>query len=180
MHPCPPPSRLQEIVTLTTRLEVRTKDLTHIKRTLYKDSVALREQMRKLKKDQSYDPNEILSFLDVTFLRMQDNTDLFDQHVAYRNLERENQRLQQAQVDLKMDHAVEKQNADAKFRALLLAKQHESDGDRSAPPGQYPHPPPPPWDALKAGEVTPPPLQGVQPTPSHCPPGGKCQPLWRL
>ena len=36
--------------------------------------------------------------------------------------------------------------------------------------------------ALEGGKYSPPPphLQGVQPTPSHCPPDGKCQAQWHL
>ena len=32
----------------------------------------------------------------------------------------------------------------------------------------------------RGGEVPPPPLQGAQPMPSHCPPDAKCQPKWHL
>ena len=36
-------------------------------------------------------------------------------------------------------------------------------------------------DALEGGEVPPPPpLQGAQPMPSHCPPDPKCQAQWHL
>ena len=38
--------------------------------------------------------------------------------------------------------------------------------------------PHPPRDALERGEVTPPPLQGAQPMPSHRLPGAQCQPQW--
>ena len=33
-------------------------------------------------------------------------------------------------------------------------------------------------DALEGGGGYPPPLQGAQPMPSHCPPDAKCQPQW--
>ena len=32
----------------------------------------------------------------------------------------------------------------------------------------------------KGGEVPPPPLQGAQPMPRHCPPDAKCRPQWHL
>ena len=36
-------------------------------------------------------------------------------------------------------------------------------------------------DALEGGgEGTPPPLQGAQPAPSHCPPDTKCQLQWHV
>ena len=40
--------------------------------------------------------------------------------------------------------------------------------------------PPPPRDALEGGELPPPPLQGAQPMPSHCPPDGKRRLQWHL
>ena len=41
-------------------------------------------------------------------------------------------------------------------------------------------PPPPGRDVLEGGEAPPPPLQGAQTMPSHCPPDGKCQLQWHL
>ena len=35
-------------------------------------------------------------------------------------------------------------------------------------------------DALEGGGAPPPPLQGAQPMPSHCPPDAKCQAQWHL
>ena len=40
--------------------------------------------------------------------------------------------------------------------------------------------PPPPRDALEREGGTPLPLQGAQPTHSHCPPDAKCRPQWHL
>ena len=39
---------------------------------------------------------------------------------------------------------------------------------------------PPPQGCIGRGGAPPPPIQGAQPMPSHCPPGAKCQPQWHL